>query len=108
MADAQVQDSDPVWRVRQILADLITTVNTAIDAIHLIAEQEIEHAGERTPTGEAWYSFASESEFSDVGRAATAMLWQIAAVRGQLIYRGLDAGQNDYVPLADGDTQHDR
>jgi hypothetical protein len=105
MTDPQPQSTDPGWQVRQILADLITKVNSAVDAIHQIAEREIEHSGEGTPAGEAWSSFASESEFSDVGRAATAMLWQIAAVRGQMVYRGLDSDHKDYALLSDADTQ---
>ena len=105
MTDPQPQSTDPAWQVRQILAGLITQVNSAVDAIHQIAEQEIERAGEGTPDGEAWHSFASESEFSDVGRAATAMLWQIAAVRGQMAYRGLDTDHNDYALLGDIDLQ---
>jgi hypothetical protein len=84
---------DATERVCNILDSLMAAVQKATDEIHEIGEQERKRAGEETPEGQAWDSFAGFGLFSDVGRASRNIDAELAAVRGFLLYRGIDKGQ---------------
>ncbi len=86
--------TDPAARIRQLLSELRQTVKESVGEIQRIAELEVRRHGDDTLEGLTWCDFASGPR-SDVGRAARDIEWQIAAIRGSMLYRGLDGGRVD-------------
>jgi hypothetical protein len=78
---------------------LSATVDKSIIEIHRIAEQEVQRLGEGTPEGHEWHGFGAESLLTDVWRAGMNIQWEIAAVRGRLVYRQLDTSLQNFIPL---------
>jgi hypothetical protein len=91
MADTPAPAHDPAQRICEILARLRGTVEQSIIEIERIAELEVRRHGDDTLEGIAWCDFG-DALHSDVAHAAHNIQWEIAAVRGSLIYRGLDGG----------------
>lgn len=92
MADTPAPAHDPAQRICKILARLRETVEQSVNEIERIAELEVRRHGDDTLEGIAWCDFG-DALHSDVARAAHNIQWEIAAMRGSLIYRGLDASQ---------------
>jgi hypothetical protein len=93
----------PAHRVCDILARLRETVHQSITDIERIAEIEVQRHGDDTLDGMAWCDFG-DGLHSDVARAARTMEWEIAAMRGSLIYRGLMGSEHDTAPPPMSDT----
>lgn len=86
--------SDSSRRIRDMLFHLRETVQQSINDIEQIAALEAQRHGDDTLEGIAWCEFG-DGLHSDVAHAARTIEWQIAALRGSLIYRGLDSSQQD-------------
>ena len=99
MTSPQASPDDPAERIRRILMDLMVTAENSVTEIHQIVKQEVQRLGEDTPEGRSWLHFGGEKHFTDVGRASRNIQSEIAAIRGNLVYRLLDSNQKDYVPL---------
>ena len=80
---------DPVQRICEILTHLRDAIQQSVNEIERISALEVQRHGDDTVEGVAWCDFG-DGLHSDVTRAARCMEWQIAAMRGALIYRGLE------------------
>ncbi|MGZ3599677.1 MAG: hypothetical protein ACXWQR_15085 [Ktedonobacterales bacterium] len=90
MADIQTTTADSTEHIRTLLVELQEAVKSATDEIQRIAELEVRRHGDDTVEGIAWCDFGANGLHSDVAHAARKMQWEIAAMRGSLIYHGLD------------------
>lgn len=85
----QKPQTDAAQRVCDILGRLHEAVQQSVNDIERIAELEVRRHGDDTLYGIAWCDFG-DGLHSDVAHAARTIQWEIAALRGNLIYRGLD------------------
>jgi hypothetical protein len=80
--------------LRQIALD----VQEALDKIEGIAAEQLNRLDEDTAEHEAWNAFAGLGMISDVGRNRLPIMDHFLAIRGSLIYRGLDPNAKTLTP----------
>jgi hypothetical protein len=88
----------PAQRICEILDTLRAAVQQSISDIMRIADGERLRHGDDTLEGLAWCDFGAGLH-SDVARAARHIEWEIAAMRGSLLYRGLDSNRQEGTQL---------
>jgi hypothetical protein len=78
--------------VTDLLADMLLRNEDSIKQIEAIVAEHIETLEEGSPERESWISFGGKMLLTDTFRNWTEINAHIAALRGMLVYRGLDPG----------------
>jgi hypothetical protein len=101
MTRASPPDLDSPQRICEILSHMREALQQSITEIERIAAREVLRHGDDTLEGLAWCDFG-DGLHGDVARAARAIQWEIAALRGELIYRGLLPSPQSAAPGDEG------